>query len=45
MNYDFEKALIIAKKEFADKLWTPIFYLYSGLSYWQFSQSPIEKFF
>lgn len=25
MNYDFEKALIIAKKEFADKLWTPIF--------------------
>ncbi len=25
MNCDFEKALIIAKKEFADKLWSPIF--------------------
>lgn len=25
MNCDFEKALIIAKKEFADRLWSPIF--------------------
>ena len=25
MNFDFEKALIIAKKEFADRLWSPIF--------------------
>lgn len=25
MNCDFEKALVIAKKEFADRLWSPIF--------------------
>jgi ABC-2 type transport system permease protein len=30
MSYDFEKALIIAEKEFADRLWSPIFLFLVG---------------